>query len=275
MRRLQDRVAVVTGAASGIGRATAVLLAQRGCDLALVDIDEAGMKQTAESIEAVGRRVTQHVADVADIERMRELPDEIVSLHQHVHILMNNAGVAVGDTFEDHRLEDFERIVGINFWGVVYGCKFFLPYLKQQEEAHIVNLSSLFGLMGIPGQSSYCATKFAVRGLSEALLVELADTSVGVTSVHPGGIQTNIARSARSTMGDEMRQSAQQLFDRIGMPPERAAAKIVRAIERGKHRCIISRETYLADWLKRISPAGTQRLFAWAYRRRSAREATR
>jgi short-subunit dehydrogenase len=266
MKKLSDRVAVVTGAASGIGRATSIALAREGCDLAIADVNRAGLVETAAAITALGRRASIHVVDVADKERMREFADEVFAEHGAVHVLVNNAGVTVSASFDDQSLTDWEWIVGINFWGVIYGCKFFLPYLKQADEAHIVNLSSLFGLVGVPLQSAYCATKFAVRGFSEALWVELKDQNIGVTSVHPGGVRTNIAKSAR-TSNAPLKQQAIGIIERFSVSPERAARRIVSAIKKNKMRQLVTRETYLVDALKRVSPTVAQRVLHKGYRR--------
>ena len=263
MQQLKGRVAVVTGASSGIGRATAVLLAERGCTLALVDIDGEGLEETAERVETRGVSASRHVLDVADAARLAELPAEVVAAHGHVHILVNNAGVSALKTFEEHTVEDFRWVVGINFWGVVLGCKFFLPELRRADEAHIVNVSSVFGFIGVPGQTSYCATKFAVRGFSEALWVELRGTTVGVTSIHPGGIKTNIARRARAESEDS-RDRVQQTFDRFGHPPERVANAILRGIERRKLRVIVGPEAYAIEWLKRLMPVQLHRVVSRA-----------
>lgn len=263
MRTFQDRVAVVTGAASGIGRATSIALAREGCDLAICDLNEEGLAQTAAEIRALGRRVCTHRIDVADKQRMRSYADEVFAEYGKVNILVNNAGVTVAADFEDHSLEDWEWIVGINFWGVVYGCKFFLPYLKRADEAHIVNLSSIFGIIGVPSQSSYCATKFAVRGLSEALWVELKGQNIGVTSVHPAGVRTNIAKSARVSEGATqvgLKEQAIDLIERHSVPPERCAQLIVGAIKKNKMRQLVTRESHIIDTVKRISPALPQRL---------------
>ena len=266
MKKLQGRVAVVTGAASGIGRATALALAKEGCELALADVNDAGLEETAQAVRALGRKASTHRVDVADKERMRRFADEVHAEHGAVHVLVNNAGVTVTAPFEEHSLEDWEWIVGINFWGVVYGCKFFLPYLKQADEAHIVNLSSMFGLMGVPAQSSYCATKFAVRGLSEALWVELKDQNIGVTSVHPGGVRTNIAKSARSEAA-ELKTRAIDVIERFSVSPGRCAKLIVGAIKKNKMRQLVTRETHFVDVAKRFSPVLPQRLLLAGYRR--------
>ena len=272
MRSFEGREAVITGIASGIGRATAELLAGRGCDLELVDVNEAGMHETAERLRSVGGKVSCHVADVSDKTRMQALPAEVIREHGHVHILINNAGVLVNGTIEEQTIEDFEWIVGINFWGVVYGCKFFLPYLKREEQAHIVNLSSMYAFIGWPTIGSYCATKFAVRAVSEALRAELAAANIGVTSVHPGIIRTNLARAGHF-FDEELKQRTAGRVDRFAPSPERAAHKIVRAIERNKLRVIICPEAYLVEWSKRLFPVLTHRLVAWRYRRRSQIEA--
>jgi len=260
VKQLRDRVAVVTGAASGIGAALAVALARRGCHLALVDVNAGGIEATARAVEAEGRNASRHVVDVSDREAMRVLPERVVAEHGAVHVLVNNAGVTVDGTLEEVGWDDLDWIVGINLWGVIHGCKFFLPWLRQADEAHVVNLSSLFGIIGVPRQTAYCTTKFAVRGLSESLWSEISRDGIGVTSVHPGGIRTNIVRAARLAAGADPGEMI-EAFDRMARTsPERAAAKIVRAIERGAPRLRIAPEAYVLDWLKRLLPSATQRL---------------
>jgi short-subunit dehydrogenase len=270
VRDFRDRVAVVTGAASGIGRALAVLLAGRGADVALVDVAEAALAETAAAVAAAGRKASLHVADVADAERMAKLAGEVVAEHGRVHLVVNNAGVSVTGTLEEQSLEDLRWIVGVNFWGVVHGCKLFLPHLRataaRGEPAHIVNLSSMFGLIGLPTQSSYCATKFAVRGLSEALWAELRGSGIGVTCVHPGGVRTNIVRDSR-TADPDAKQRMVERFDRFAMQPEQVARRILRAVEKDEMRVVICREAAAADWAKRIAPVAVHRLVAWGYRR--------
>ena len=197
---------------------------------------------------------------------MQRYADEVFAEYGKVNIIVNNAGVTVTAPFGEHSLEDFEWIVGINFWGVVYGCKFFLPYLKQQDEAHIVNISSVFGLVGVPLQTSYCATKFAVRGFSEALWVELKAHGIGVTTIHPGGVRTNIAKSARATH-EEVKQQGVDLIERISITPDKCAAQIVSAIKKNKQRKLVTRETVFVDGLKRLAPSFAQSMLARGYER--------
>jgi NAD(P)-dependent dehydrogenase (short-subunit alcohol dehydrogenase family) len=277
MKKLSDRVAVVTGAAGGIGRATALLLADRGCSLAIADVNEAGLAETAELVKKRGRKVTSHRVDVSNKARMQEFAGEVVDAHGGVNILINNAGVVVISSFQDHELDDFEWLMGVNFWGVVYGCKFFLPALLNAEEGHIVNISSLFGLTGVPLQTSYCASKFAVRGFTESLRMELRSSRVGVTNIHPGGIATDIVASSRVNGGPEMekRKRGTARACKTMMPPALAAAEIVRGIEENRSRVLIARETYLADGIKRLLPAASVDLLAWGFQRMNERHAKR
>jgi len=278
MKKLTDRTAVVTGAGGGIGRATSLLLAQRGCRLAIADINDEGLAETARLVRALGRPVSTHHVDVSDKARMEKFPAEVVEAHGGVNLLVNNAGVTVNASFVEHSLEDFEWLMGINFWGVVYGCKFFLPHLLSAEEGHIVNLSSLFGLLGVPQQSSYCASKFAVRGFTESLRVELSPTKVGVTSVHPGGIATNIAASSRVADNAQTRAAHARVvrgFKKM-VSPDVAAARIVSGIERNKPRILITRETHVADIAKRFLPTDLMsQVMVWGYDRYRARTNTR
>lgn len=187
MKDLKGRVAAITGAASGIGQMLAKNLAELGCNVAIADIDETGLKQTADMVSRTGVRVTTHVVDVSDRYQVYRYAEEAAHLHGGVHLLINNAGVALSELLEDATYEDFEWIMGINLWGVIYGCKAFLPHLKKEPEAHIVNVSSVYGIIAFPFNGAYCTTKFAVRGFTETLCQELKDTSVHVSCVHPGG----------------------------------------------------------------------------------------
>ncbi len=269
MKQLKGRVAAVTGAGSGIGRATALELARAGCHLALADISEEGLVETERELRSPGVRVTRHVVDVSDRRLMEAFAASAAEAHGTVNIVVNNAGVTLTAPFEQQSMEDFEWLVGINFWGVVYGCRFFLPYLKQAGEGHIVNVSSILGLIGVPTQSSYVATKFAVRGFSESLRAELAGSNIGVTVVHPGLIRTNIIRNTRFTSASSTisKDRAQKLFDRQALPPSAVAAAITRAIRRNEARVLVARETFVTDYLKRLSPVWTSELFQRVYSR--------
>jgi short-subunit dehydrogenase len=254
MKTLKDRVAVVTGAAGGIGRATSIELAKNGCAVAISDVNEAGLAETAAAITALGARVCSHTVNVADKNRMERYADEVVAELGAVHILVNNAGVSVGGTFEEQTLDDWEWLMGINFWGVIYGCKFFLPYLKRSEEGHIVNMSSMFGLMGAPLQGSYCTSKFAIRGFSEALWTELKQDNIGVTVVHPCGVRTDIAKSMRFR-NQEMIADGMKMIDTSPILPEHVATAIIQAIVKNKMRVLIGQTTFFIDFFKRLHPA--------------------
>ncbi len=265
MRNLRDKVVVVTGAANGIGRALARELSAKGAHLALVDIDESGLAEAAAELQTSGQRVSCHGADVADRRRMETLPDEVVAEHGCVDVLINNAGVSVGAMFADHSIDDAEWLLEINLMGVIYGCKFFLPELLKAEQAHIVNLSSMFGIFSMPGQALYSTSKAGVRAFTEALWTELDGTSVRLTSVHPGGIRSDVIRSSRG-MDVEAKERAVALQERFAMPTERAAAKIIRAIEADRRRVLIGADAHLGVFLKRLFPVGFQRLMTFAFR---------
>ena len=257
MRNLQNRIAVVTGAGSGIGRALSLVLAEEGCTLAICDVNDEQFQKTAEIIENSGNIVSTYKIDVADRGTMEQFAEKVIQQHHHVNILVNNAGVAMSATVEEMTIEDFERIVGINFWGVVYGTKYFLPYLKKEVEAHIVNMSSLFGLVAPPHQSAYSATKFAVRAFTESLRHELKGTHVGVSCVHPGFIKTNIARGGKFTsgLGVDSKQEFIEQFDAIAkVTPAEVAHAIVKGIRKNKARVLIGWDTKLYDLLQRLLP---------------------
>jgi NAD(P)-dependent dehydrogenase (short-subunit alcohol dehydrogenase family) len=267
------RVAAVTGAASGIGRALARELASRGCHLALSDIDDAGLAETVALCEPAGVKVTSQHLDVADRAAVHAWADLVVLEHGRVNLIFNNAGVAVVATFEAMTYEDFEWLMGINFWGVVHGTKAFLPHLKASGEGHIVNVSSVFGLVSIPSQSAYNAAKFAVRGFTEALRMELRieGANVSCTTVHPGGIKTNIVRGARidEGMGRGDKEGAARYFDRIAMTtPEKAARQILAAVERDRRRVLVGPDAILIDLLSRLPSALYQELLVRGGRRR-------
>ncbi len=196
------------------------------------------------AIEALGGVASVHRVDVSSKQQMSALPEQVVAEHGGVHLLFNNAGVSVNHTFMQQELDDLEWITGINYWGVIYGCKYFLPYLLKEDEAHIVNLSSSAGLTGMKGQSSYAATKFAVRGLSECLYIELAGTAVGITCVHPGAVATNILAAAR--MESSHREKMLRFFH-LAMPAEKAARLILRAVQKRRFKLVFCVESRVLD----------------------------
>jgi NAD(P)-dependent dehydrogenase (short-subunit alcohol dehydrogenase family) len=259
--KLKGRTAVVTGAAGGIGRAIAVSLARRGCHLALADIDDAALAHTAAEIrgnQAQDKvRVSRHHLDVSDRAAVSAFPTQVTAEHGGVDVLVNNAGVALGGTFVEVAERDFDWLLGINFWGVVQMTRAFLPLLQKSEEARLVNISSVFGLIAPPGQTAYCASKFAVRGFSESLRHELAGTPVGVTVVHPGGVATSIAKNARlpGSLSEEEVAKRRKFFDSVlTMPPEVAGEIIVRGVENRKPRIVVGRDAKFAALVERLMP---------------------
>lgn len=276
MRELRDAVAVVTGAGSGIGRALAQELAARGAQLALADLNTAGLEETRRLLgEANARAYTVDVSQAAEVEKFAR---QVQQDFGRVSLLVNNAGVALFGTFAEVSLQDMEWLLQINFWGVVYGCKFFLPLLQCEPEAHIVNVSSVFGLIGPPGQTAYSASKFAVRGFSESLREELRATSrIKVTTVHPAGVATPIAENARAGQGTQpqARLQAKERFKKVAVvTPEEAARDIVKGILAGKTRILIGRDAYRIDRIQRLFPARASQMFAdWLAKRAGAEEA--
>ena len=257
MMKLQGRTAVVTGAAGGVGRAIAKSLTRRGCHLALADIDDAALERTAAELAAPGLRVSRHHLDVSDAEAVAAFPGRVTAEHEGVDVLVNNAGVALAGTFEQVAAADFEWLFGINFWGVVRMTRAFLPLLHQSDDARLVNISSLFGLIAPPGQTAYVASKFAVRGFSESLRHELSGTRIGVTVVHPGGVATSIAKHARLPKGMPLAEimAKRKSFDSfLRMPPEVAGETIVRGVENRKLRILVGSDAKRASLIERLMP---------------------
>ena len=265
MKSLDSKVVVVTGAASGIGQALARVLANRGAVLALVDIAENELQSICAELCVSGSTVSSHIVDVSDRAAMEQLPQQVLDAHGTVDVLINNAGVSVGAMFDDHSIDDAQWLLDINLKGVVYGCKFFLPYLKQSPAANIVNISSMFGFFSMPGQAIYCASKAAVRGFSEALWAELSQTSVRVVTVYPGTIRSNVIRSSRM-LDAHAQLKATQLQEKYGMPTDKAAEKIVRAIEKDKLRVIVGVDAHIGEFAKRLFPMSFQRLIGLFFR---------
>ncbi|MEH1711961.1 SDR family oxidoreductase [Acinetobacter pittii] len=271
MKSFKNKVAAVTGAGSGIGQALAIALAKQGCHLALSDISEAGLEKTVELLAPYSVKVTTQKVDVAKRDEVATWAKAVVDEHGQVNLIFNNAGVAIGSTAEGVSYEDLEWLIGINFWGVVYGTKEFLPYLKQSGDGHIINISSMFGLTAQPTQSAYNASKFAVRGFTESLRQELDLQNAGVsaTCVHPGGIRTNIAKAARmnnsvQSLGMDPLKS-QDAFDKLlRTPADDAAQQILEAVRKDRRRLLIGADAKAVDVIQRILPQGYQKIFATA-----------
>jgi len=267
MKSFGNKVAAITGASSGIGRALAIELGREGCDVALSDIDEEGLNETVQQVRRLGVHVTSQVVDVANREAVHGWADAVVSEHGKANLVFNNAGVALASTVEGMSYGDFEWLMDINFWGVVHGTKAFLPHLKASGDGHIVNISSVFGLAGIPSQSAYNSAKFAVRGFTESLRQELDMMGCGVSasSVHPGGIKTGIARSSRidesiRTLGIDDVDSREKFEKTFITGPDKAARVILNGIRRNQRRILIGPDARVFDWMVRLLPSTYQRI---------------
>ena len=261
MKDLQGKVAVITGGAGGVGSALATQLADRGCHLALVDISNEALAKTTSELTDKGVKITSHTVDITDKAQMAALPAEVLAEHGKVNILVNNAGITYQKSFETHSIEDWEKIVGINWWGLLYGCHYFLDALKESGEGHIVNLSSMSAFVGLPGQTSYCATKAAVKLLSEAMWAEMEKLNIGVTSVHPGAIKTNMIQATLKNSDDlKAAQRNYELAQKIGVTPEHVAASIIKAIQKKQLRIRVGKDAILLDLLKRWFPVSIQKL---------------
>jgi short-subunit dehydrogenase len=261
MTAIRGAAAAVTGAASGIGRALALELASRGCDLALADRDEAGLQTLAADIaKSHPRKVTVHAVDVSQPDQIAAFAQAATTAHPGLNIVVNNAGVALMGTFAEVEQAQMEWLMNINFWGVVHGTRAFLPHLSQQREAHIVNLSSIFGIVAPPGQTAYAAAKFAVRGFSESLRHELqtANSPVRLSVVHPGGVATNIARNSRTGTGmtdNARRAQSIERFEAVARTtPQAAALRIITGIEKNQPRILIGNDARFMDLLQRLRP---------------------
>jgi NADP-dependent 3-hydroxy acid dehydrogenase YdfG len=275
MSAFEGKVAVITGAGSGIGRALALNLAKKGAKLALSDIDTDGLAETVRQAQALGAHVKSDRVNVAEREAVLAYADAVVAHFGQVNQVYNNAGIAYNGNVEKSEFKDIERIIDVDFWGVVNGTKAFLPHLIASGDGHVVNISSLFGLIAIPGQSAYNAAKFAVRGFTEALRQEMliAKHPVKVTCVHPGGIKTAVARNATVADGENLQTFAEFFDKRLAIhSPEMAADTIINAVAKGRARVVVGWEAKAFDLLARISgpsyqrvvAAGVAKFFPWA-----------
>lgn len=259
MRELNGRVAVVTGAGGGIGREIALGLARRGVHVACADVRREGAEETARLVRATGGvPASAHVVDVSSAEQVAALPDAVVAEHGACHVLVNNAGVTSAGSFEKETLEDIHWIVGINVWGVVHGCHAFLPLLRQQDEAHIVNMASMVGLLGLPHNAVYALTKGAVRSFSEALRGELVGTPIGLTTVFPGAHRTGITESARGSQRALLADMGRSRLAPIMMrSPAKLAEQVCTAIEKDRARVVGGLDARALDAWARLAPGRT------------------
>lgn len=273
---LKDGVAVITGAASGIGEELASALAERGAHLALVDVDEGRLSDVATRLNNRGVRISTHVADVAAPETAERIAAEVQEIHGGATMLFNNAGVAVGGFFDEVPADRFDWLMQVNFHGPVRLVRAFLPQLDAAKEACIVNTSSVFGLIGPPEQTSYSASKFALRGFSEALRSELIDSTVGVTTVHPGGIRTRIADNA-ILAGDAAAaaQRVEEFKKNLRMAPEKAAQIILAGVEQRRARILVGADAKFIDLLQRMFPVWHLKILSLFFGNPSSREAAR
>ena len=264
MTHFTDKVAVVTGAGSGIGRALAVELARRGAKLAISDVDDQGLAETLHLVKAHGADVRSDHLDVAERELVLAYADAVAEHFGRINMVFNNAGIAFTGSVEEMSFKDVEKVMDVDFWGVVNGTKAFLPHLIASGDGHVINISSVFGIFAVPTQSAYNAAKFAVRGFTEALRQEMLTTKrpVKVTCVHPGGIKTNIARNADQTEGRDHEKLSKE-FDKLAqMSPDKAARIILRAVEKGRARVLVGWDAKAMDAFVRLTGSGYQGISA-------------
>ena len=255
MRNFKDRVAVITGAGGGIGSAIAENLANKGCHLALLDINQQALDEVKAKLASTSVNITTHIADVTDKKAYAKTAQEVLKAHGGINILVNNAGITLQKEFNTHSLEDLEWIIGINLWGVVYGCHFFKEALEAADEAHVINLSSMAAFAGFPSQSTYCMTKKAVQGLSDSLWAEWQLKGIGVTSVHPGAIRTNIIMATLEASDNvEAAKRNNEMAMKTATAPEKAADLIAQAIAKNKKRLLIGLDAKILNFLAWIAP---------------------
>ena len=268
--KLSGKVAFITGAGSGIGRGLSHALARRGCHIALADIDQEGLHETAAQLGKYNVQLSEHVLDVADRAAVAALPEAIIAAHGAIDVVVNNAGVGLGGDFMRASEADFDWVMEINFHAVVRITRAFLPHLLQRPEAALVNISSLYGLVSTEGNTHYCASKFAVRGFSNALRLELADTKLHICVVHPGGVATNIAKKARLSAGvseEEVVEHQARMAKLLRLPPAKAGEVIARGIERNKQRVLVGIDAKFISLIERLWPVSygkvVQKLTEW------------
>ena len=269
IKDFRGKVVVVTGAGSGIGRATALAFAREGADLVIADVNGDRLAIVSAEIEAAGARVMSMKVDVSKRSEVDELAGTVIAERSRVDIVMNNAGVAIGGPFVETPIEEFEWIFSVNFWGVLYGIKAFLPHMMARKYGHIVNTSSLAGLCAMPGLSAYSSTKFAVAGLSEALRAELKEHGIGVTTVCPGVIDTRVVADGRMHLDERSRANRSavvEFYRRFGWPPERVAKAVLNAVRMDRSVVPVGPEAWLQWFAKRLSQKGYEAMIRLAGR---------
>ena len=269
IKDFRGKVVVVTGAGSGIGKATALAFAREGADLVIADVNGDRLAIVSAEIEAAGARVMSMKVDVSKRSEVDELAGTVIAERSRVDIVMNNAGVAIGGPFVETPIEEFEWIFSVNFWGVLYGIKAFLPHMMARKYGHIVNTSSLAGLCAMPGLSAYSSTKFAVAGLSEALRAELKEHGIGVTTVCPGVIDTRVVADGRMHLDESSRANRSavvEFYRRFGWPPERVAKAVLNAVRMDRSVVPVGPEAWLQWFAKRLSQKGYEAMIRLAGR---------
>lgn len=275
MKTFDKRVAAITGAGSGMGRALALELVSRGAAVAISDVNEDGLAETERLVNEAGGTVCAHVVDVADRQAVAAWAAAVVAHHGRVHMIFNNAGVALMQSVEKLRYEDYEWLLNINLWGVIHGTREFLPYLQQVDEAHIVNTASIFGVVAFPTQSAYNAAKFAVRGFTEAIGQDLADTHIRVSCVQPGGVKTGIVKAGRMDLGDNEGPTPDEIaeqFEKVAaLQPEQAAQIILKGVQRDRMRILVGTDARMLAWLQRLFPERYAKVLTWLSKRAEQR----
>jgi NAD(P)-dependent dehydrogenase (short-subunit alcohol dehydrogenase family) len=267
------KVAAITGAGSGMGRSLCVELARRGCEVAAADVDERGLAETASL--CTGAKVSPRRVDVSRADELRAWASEVVRDHGRVNLLFNNAGISYGATVRDADDADFRRVIDVDFWGVVHGTRAFLPHLEASLDGHVVNISSIFGIIAFPGQAAYNSAKFAVRGFTEALRIELELTGSPVTAtcVHPGGVKTNIARASKlhgsiEKLGVKMDDAVSEFESQFRLTADEAAQIILRGVQKNSRRVLVGSDAHLLDRMQRWLPGSYHGLIVRFARRR-------
>lgn len=275
MKSFTDKVAMITGAGSGIGQALAINLAKRGCHLAITDIHADRLEATADAVRAAGRRVSVHGFDVSKREAWPTVAQEVLDAHGAVHLLVNNAGVSLAGPFTSCSLDDLEWQINVNMWGVIYGCHFMLPHLLEQRDAHLVNVSSIFGIVSMPDNTAYCMSKHAVRSLSEALEMELHEADITISSVHPGAVATRIAEDGTVREGGFFDQGRVRRTIAKGMSPEEAASIIAKGIAKNQARILVGKDAGFMARLHQFMPVGYRKVLMRQFRKAAERRAAR